>query len=305
MVRARPVEGPARALDLTVVGHTNLDHFLQVPKLPSPDRTVPLEGFRTELGGTAATIARAASRWGVRVGLLSRVGEDFPTDFEERLARAGIELSGVEHVRGAHSSACYIIEDGKGAQMTLIHQGPMGAAANAPVPRALLRSSSWVHLTTGDPKFQLRVAAVARSERSHVAADPAQEVHYLWNGPGLKRLLAFSEILFGNTSEIDRAEELLGVGSRRELLERVPLIVETQGAGGATAYTRAGTVRAPARRPRRLKQITGAGDAFRGGFYAGWFSGQPLPHCLAAGTRSAAWWMETGGEESRRGRGGR
>jgi sugar/nucleoside kinase (ribokinase family) len=36
----------------------------------------------------------------------------------------------------------------------------------------------------------------------------------------------------------------------------------------------------------------GAGDSFRGGFYAGWFEGEELRRCLIAGTRAAARWME-------------
>ncbi|MCI4367734.1 MAG: PfkB family carbohydrate kinase, partial [Thermoplasmata archaeon] len=51
---------------------------------------------------------------------------------------------------------------------------------------------------------------------------------------------------------------------------------------------------APAVVPRPLRQVTGAGDAFRGGFFAAYFDGQPTRHCLVAGTRSAARWMQSG-----------
>ncbi|MCI4348073.1 MAG: PfkB family carbohydrate kinase, partial [Thermoplasmata archaeon] len=78
------------------------------------------------------------------------------------------------------------------------------------------------------------------------------------------------------------------------LLEVVPLIVETRGRDGAVAWTRAGSSKVPAARPRKVRQVTGAGDGFRGGFYAGWFRGQPLRTCLAYGNWAAARWLETG-----------
>jgi len=76
------------------------------------------------------------------------------------------------------------------------------------------------------------------------------------------------------------------------LLEYVPLVVCTEGAKGVTAVSRRGTVHVAARRPKRRRTAVGAGDAFRGGFYAGWFEGAPLVGCLEAGTRAAARWIE-------------
>jgi nucleoside kinase len=292
--RAR-AEPTGESLDLLVVGHTNLDHFLRVEQRPARDRTVPLSRQATELGGTAANIARAAAGYGVVTGLLSRVGDDFPEAFEARLLSEGVDLRGLERVPGTRSPACYIVEDGRGGQMTLIHQGPMGAASQAIVPEELIASSDWIHLTTGDPEFLLRVLETARRRGRRVAVDPAQELHYLWDGKRLTRLLRGAEVLFGNTSEVERVLSLLHLRNRDDLLAFVPLIIETRGARGAMARSRRGTVSVPGQHPRTLRQITGAGDAFRGGFYAGWFSGQPLEHCLRAGTRAATRWIETGG----------
>ncbi|MCI4330574.1 MAG: PfkB family carbohydrate kinase [Thermoplasmata archaeon] len=290
----RPPADPAsgRRLDLAVVGHINLDHFLDVGELPERDRTVPITAQRTELGGTATNIARVAAHWGVAVGLVSRIGEDFPAGFERRLLEERVDLSGVERVRGAVCSACYIVEDGNGAQMTFIDQGPMRDARRAALPSTLWANVDWVHLGTGDPEYLERIATAARSGGAHLAADPAQEIHYRWDRARLLKMLGKAEIFFGNRSEVDRALELLKLPDRRALLKVVPMVVETRGAKGAIAHTRAGTVSVAARTPRRLRQVTGAGDAFRGGFYAGWFAGQTLRGCLVAGTRAASAWMQ-------------
>ena len=297
---------PAPPIDLLVVGHTNLDRFLDVRQLPEADRTVPVTGSRVELGGTAANIARSAASWGVASAVASRVGDDFPMAFEAALAADGVDIRGLERVRGSRSPTCYIVEDGAGSQITLIDQGAMADDAGARVPVGLLRESGWVHLTTGHPGFQLRVLAAARRLGRAVSADPAQEVHYRWRPEQLAELVRNAEILFGNEAEVAAVQKAFDARRPDDLLAEVPLVVMTRGPKGVRAYSRAGTVEVPAERPRRLRQVTGAGDAFRGGFYAAWFSGQPLDGCLVAGERSSRIWIETGGGPAgQRGRGAR
>lgn len=284
-----------RPLDLVVAGHANLDRFLRVPHLPRPDRTVPVTSDTTCLGGTAVNLARSAAGRGVRTGLVTRVGPDFPEAFRRQLEAEGIDLRGVESVGEGTSSTCFIVEDGRGGQMTLIDQGPMADGSGAVIPEAVLASASWVHLATGAPAYLHRLRVAARRAGARVAVDPAQEIHYRWDGAGLRRLLDGAEILFGNRSEIERAADLLGASTPASLTETVPLVVMTEGARGARAFTRRGVVRARAVPVRRMRQVTGAGDAFRGGFYAAWIAGQPLGACLAWGARVAARWMADGG----------
>lgn len=281
-------------LDLVVVGHTNIDHFFRVDRLPAADRTVPLNGRETRLGGTAANIARVASSQGVRTALASQIGPDFPTEFRRTLVRGGLDLSAFSTISGARSPACFIVESARGEQVTLIDQGPMESDPGSPAPTRLLSRTSWVHLATGDPHYQLRVLTEARRLGLRVTADPAQEIFYRWVPASLRRLLGGSELFFANHAELARALQILRINDVRTLLEIVPLIVETRGPGGAVAWTRAGPVRVPAARTRSVRQVTGAGDGFRGGFYAGWFRGQSLRECLAYGSWAAARWLETG-----------
>jgi sugar/nucleoside kinase (ribokinase family) len=287
-----------------VVGHTNLDHFFRVRRLPGVDRTVPLLSRETRLGGTAANIARVAARLGVRVALHSHVGRDFPSAFRQRLVADGVDVSGLVVVPTASSPACYITEDARGGQTTLIDQGPMAHLPREVPPESLLRRAPWVHLATGDPAYQLRVLRVARRAGRRVAADPAQEIHYRWNRGELRELLAGAEIFFANRSEARRAAQLLHVASIRRLTEQTPLVIVTHGRRGATAYGRSILERVGGATAARNRQVTGAGDAFRGGFYAAWMNGEPLRDCLRRASYAAARWVENG-DTLRLGRGAR
>lgn len=276
---------------LAVTGHVNIDHHLVVDRLPSPDRTVAVRRSHTELGGTATNLARAARRAGLRVGIVSRVGTDFPARYRALLTGEGIDLTGLERVPGARSPSCVIAHDARGAQMTFIDQGPMGDARTAPIPERWLARCRWVHLGTGDPAYLLRLQAWSRAHGMRVALDPAQEIHYRWDGPRLRGALKGAELFFGNRAEVDRACRLLGYRRPERLLELVPVVVVTRGAAGAEALSRVGRHEVPAVRVGRITDPTGAGDAFRGGFYAGWMSGAALDDCLRRGHRAAATWL--------------
>ena len=281
-----------RPRQLLVSGHVNVDRFLRLPEFPPDDRTVPVEAHRVELGGTATTIALTASRYGVASGLVARLGDDFPAPFWKELKRAHIDLRGVERVRGISTPTAYILEDHHHGQRTLMDQGPMGTVPRTTRRRPWIAEYSWLHLTTGNPDFQLRLLAEGRALGLRAAADPAQEVHYRWDRGRLRALLAGCEVLFGNRSEIDRVAHLLGARGPEALLASVPLVVRTEGSDGTTAFTRSGTLHAPVVRPRKVRSAVGAGDSFRGGFYAAWFEGEELKECLGAGARAAARWME-------------
>lgn len=281
-----------RDRDLVVSGHVNVDRFLRVARFPGPDRTEPVAASRVELGGTATTIARVAATLGARVGLLSRIGDGFPERFVAELRRAGVDLTGLERVAGRPTPTCYIVEDRRGGQRTLIDQGPMGETDGPELPTAWIRRHAWVHVGTGPVELQLRIARLARDAGVRVAADPAQEIFYRWDAATFRRLLGDSELLFGNAAEIACAARLAGVADPAGLLARVPLVVRTEGPRGATAFSRAGREHVPAARAASVRTLVGAGDAFRGGFYAAFFAGQPLRSCLTAATRSARRWIE-------------
>ena len=253
---------------------------------------MPVRTHRAELGGTATNLVRVAARLGVATGLVARVGDGFPREYMTSLRAAGIDVRGVEVVRGTPTPTCFILEDRRHSQRTLIDQGAMEATRAARLPTRLLPEYAWLHLTTADPAFQLRLLDTARRHGLHVAADPAQEIHYRWSRSAFRTLLRGSEVLFGNRSEIDRALEFVGGDRPAALLEWVPLVIRTEGRKGATAFSRAGVVHAGGVAPKRVRTLVGAGDAFRGGFYAAWFAGQPIAHCLAAGTRAGAHWIE-------------
>ncbi len=170
----------------------------------------------------------------------------------------------------------------------------MGVTPRKSPKRPWISEYTWLHLATGDPDSQLRLLREARAKGLRVSVDPGQEVRYRWDPRRLRTLVSGAELLFGNRWEVARVAAAFGASTPEELLAYVPLIVRTEGTRGSTAFSRAGTVHVPSARARSVRTVVGAGDSFRGGFYAAWFEGEELRKCLVTGARAAARWMEGG-----------
>lgn len=273
--------------DLLVAGHVVVDRYLRLAAFPGPDRTEPILHERSELGGTATNVARSARRHGLGVGIVSRVGDGFPPAFRHLLAQERIDLRGLTAVAGAPTPTCTILEQRDGRTRMLFQQGPMASTVQAPPLGPWSRAYRWLHLGTGDPRYYLRLARAAHAAGQRVALDPAQELLYRWDRATFLAILGFADLLFGNRAEVGRATAWVGGQGPERLVEHVPLVVRTEGPRGATAFFRGGVAHVASRRPRKLRTFVGAGDAFRGGFYGAWLSGEPLADCLAAGNRDA------------------
>jgi ribokinase len=283
---------------LGVVGHVVVDHLFRVPRLPDRDLTVPILARSDQFGGTAGNVARAAARLGVETALAAAVGEDFPPSYRAALQAEGVDLTDLAVVAGRPTPAAWIFSDPGGNQVTFFDQGSMGDRVAQHVPAHTVRASEVVHLGTGDPAHHERVRRLALREGRRVALDPSQEIHYRYDGEVLRRLLEGATYLFGNEGEIGRCLVLLDLADPEDLLELVEALVVTRGAQGSLLYAPDERWRVPAVPPRRLVDVTGAGDAYRAGFYAGVRHGLDLPRCALAGAAVASFCLEQEGPQT-------
>ena len=281
-----------------VFGHVVLDHILTVPRLPSPDTSVAILDQKRYFGGTAGNLARAAARLGVRTSLAAFVGPDFPADYREALREEGVDLRDLRTVPRQSTSEAWVFSDGRGHQMTIIDQGPWTDEARLPVLWHSVRDAELVHIGTGRPAYYARVAALAEELGRPIAFDPSQEITYVYDRRSFRALFRKATYFFGNEGEAAQAMRFMGVASVRELLQSVEAVIVTRGARGSVLVTREGKAIIPAVRPRRVVEITGAGDAYRAGFYAGLAHGYDLRRCALLGSAVASFVVEKRGTQT-------
>jgi sugar/nucleoside kinase (ribokinase family) len=103
---------------------------------------------------------------------------------------------------------------------------------------------------------------------------------------------------FGNEAEVAQAKRFLRVGSTEGLLRFASVVIVTRGSRGSTIYTRDEKIRIPRVRPKRVVDVTGAGDAYRAGFYAGLSRGLDLRRCGILGSTVASFAVEASGTQT-------
>lgn len=279
-------------------GHVVLDYIVTVPHLPGPDASVAILERERHFGGTAGNLARAAARLGVRTSLASFVGVDFPDDYRSALRKEGVDLRDLRTIRDATTPVAFVFSARGGQQMTVIDQGPWKAGARLPVLRHSVRDVELVHLGTGPPAYYAKVAQLAEELDRPVAFDPSQEIRYVYDVPRFRAVFRKATYFFGNRAEVALAMRFMRARSVRDLLRPAEAIVVTLGARGSAIYTREGKLAIPAVRPRRVREITGAGDAYRAGFYAGLARGYDLRRCGILGSAVASFVVEAKGTQT-------
>ena len=283
---------------VAVFGHTNVDHITLVPSFPPMNQSIQIEGFRRLWGGTAANVAVTAARLGVPTALASFVGEGFPPEFMSDLRASGLDLTDLTVVGGYPTPECFIFSDGDENQMAFVIQGPMEVAGDLDLQTHSIETAEIVHLATGSPEYHMRVAREAKRLGKRVCFDPGQELHYKWDAESFSSMLELADQLYLNDAELDRALKYTGLDNAGDLLDLVDTIVLTMGRGGSMIVDAEGPVEVPMVPAAVVEDTTGAGDAFRGGFYSGLWRGMPQRDCLLLGAATASFVVERHGPQT-------
>lgn len=280
---------------LTVYGHVCLDQIMSLQRFPEPNTSVDILEKHRYYGGTGANIATVAASLGVPTSLCSFVGPDLPPDFRCFMEDRDVDLSGVETVEGYETSTVLLVTDSKEDQVAFVYQGPMRDMGKFPVNAAAVRDSRFVHISTGRPEHYLPLMEECRRLEKDLSFDPAQEIHHIWDRDSFRRALPLADRFFCNRNELRTALNYMGATSPEALLGDVSTIINTCGAAGSLVFTGKGTWAVPAAKPTRVVDPTGAGDAFRAGFYAGQYYGHGLLESVAYGCATASFVLETRG----------
>lgn len=280
---------------LGVFGHVNIDYIMEVEKLPEPNTSIQVENVKRFFGGTGTNISMVAASLGVDTALASFVGTDFPQDFKEKLFSIGVDTFDLKEMEGYLTPTCRIMTDPEGNQIGIMDQGPMGEMDDFPVASHTIDSCRVIHIGTGRPWYYRRIMKAASQLGKPIYFDPAQELHYVYTPEVFRELLGMSHGFFCNESELARALEYLGYRDKKQILDHVELLIITLGKDGSLMLTESDEITIPAISPEKVLDPTGAGDAYRAGFYAGLSRNKGPEECGRLGAAAASFAIEVEG----------
>lgn len=251
---------------VVVVGSTNMDVTIKVPRLPVVGETVLGGEWLVSPGGKGANQAVAARRAGAEVTFVSAVGDD---EFGRRalgnLRDNGVSVRHVETLRDAQTGVAIIMVDERGRNMIAVSSGANGLLSPEDVDLAQdpISGAAVLLLQLEIPiETVARAIGIARAVGTMVLLNPAPA------SPLSERILSQVDVLIAN--EIEAAQLARPSGATQEadapaaLMESgVGSVVLTLGERGALVRTDGGETRVPAH-PVHAVDTVGAGDTFCG-----------------------------------------
>lgn len=277
---------------VVVVGSTNTDMTVRVPRIPVPGETVLGHGFQVTGGGKGANQAVAAARAGGAVLFVTAVGTDGFGDAALRnLRREGVDVGSVRRVPDVPSGVALIFVDDRGENSIAVASGASGELTPADVePLAkLIGPDDAVLLQLEIPLAAVEAAArIAATRHARVILNPAPARSLP------DSLLADVALVTPNEGE---AERLTGVSVRddaglgraaAELHARgVRDVLITLGARGVFVSSDGASTLVPAFDVRAI-DTTAAGDVFNGALAVALVEGRHLREAVRFASAAAA-----------------
>lgn len=277
---------------IVVVGSSNTDMIIKVPRMPGPGETILGGEFSMAAGGKGANQAVAAARAGGNVILIARVGADiFGEQAVEGFKREGIDVSHIVKDQAVPSGIALIFVDRRGQNSIAVSSGANARLSPTDVERARAAISSadilLVQLET--PIETVEAAAeIAAAHGVKVILNPAPA------RPLDEDLLKRASILTPNESE---AELLTGIKVEDEsgaamaadaLLARgIETALITLGPRGVLVATASSREIVPGFKVEAV-DTTGAGDVFNGALAVALAENRPLRDAVLFANAAAA-----------------
>jgi len=282
-----PLKIEMLTFDLVTVGHFSID-FIKTRKDSSPKHT---------LGGPPTFVSLAARKMGVKVSVISNVGDDFPDEYCEWLISEGIDLSMLRRIRNASTTRYLLIYDEKGERQLILK-------ARAPpirpeeIPEAL--TAKVIHISPIAGEVSYEVTEKLRRHSNLLSLDPQgllrrfdEDGRVYLRKTDLK-ILSKIDILKASEREIEAAtgESELTQAIRHLHEKGVGIVIMTRGRQSAILSFNGKIYKIPTARSKVVVDTTGAGDVFIGAFLAEYIKGEDPIWSSCVGSASASYVIE-------------
>ncbi|MFZ5909467.1 MAG: carbohydrate kinase family protein [Chloroflexota bacterium] len=291
-------------MDILLTGSVAYDYLMTFPglfkeqilpeRLESISLSFLVESMSRQRGGVAPNIAYSMALLGERPRVMATVGEDFE-EYRAWLESKGVDTSLMKVVPGLFTASFFATTDQANAQIASFYPGAMGHAGTQSI-RELPSKPDLVLVSPNEPGAMTKFAAECRALEIPYLYDPSQQVLRL-EGSELARDMEGAYLLFCNDYEYGLISKKTG-WDLAQMLKHVKVLVVTRGKDGATLYTNGEQRHIPTVPEREIVDPTGVGDAFRGGFLAGYARGFDWQLCGQIGSLAAVYCLEQRGPQS-------
>lgn len=291
-------------MDIILTGSVAYDYLMRFPgyfrdhilpdRLESISLSFLVESMSRRRGGVAPNIAYTLALLGERPRVMATVGEDFE-EYRSWLETQGIDTSAVRVIPGVFTASFFANTDLSNAQISSFYPGAMAFASQLSFRALEGAPPDLAMISPNDPGAMNQYVQECRELGIPYMYDPSQQTIRLSNEE-LSAGIKSARGIFVNDYEFHLIQKTTCM-NEGEILKHADFLLVTCGEHGTTIHTLSGPIDIPVVPPLEIADPTGVGDAFRGGFLAGYSHGWDLEICGRMGALAATYCLEQPGPQ--------
>lgn len=289
---------------IVVIGSVGFDNIMVLPgkfvdwimpdKIHQLNVSFTVKSLRREYGGTGGNCAYTLGLLGKQPVLVGILGKDSQA-YIKHLVKARVDITQVRVDRAMMSASGQVMTDLDDNQIWSYYPGPLVKMADYRL-QMTVKTGDFIALMPSEPKSFVNHLKELVKFKAHFLFDPAFFIPNLTKAE-LSLGLKHAQIVIGNDYEIELMEKKVNRLIRNQLTGK-QLLIRTLGERGSEIYSSGKVIKIPAAKVKQVADPTGAGDAYRAGFLAGYIEGKSVLDCARMGAVAAAYTVETFGTQT-------
>jgi len=253
-----------------------------------------VEKLEKNLGGTAGNIAYTMKLLGGDPIILCPLGSD-ATDYLEHFKKYNIKTDYIPVDKTLLTSSAHITTDKDDNQISAFYGGA-GGGADALNVVDIKEELKFALISPNKKDAMIKHAKQCYDSKIPFCFDPGQQVTAM-SAQELMATIGQAKFVIGNDYEIKLIEEKTG-WNVANLLEHAEVVITTLGDRGSVITTKEQIFEIGICPVISVEDPTGAGDAYRAGFFSAYVSGHDYQTCGQVGAVSSAYAVEHYGTQN-------
>ena len=254
------------AFDLIMDFNGKFAEHIDPTKLHILNISFLVDTLKKERGGNSANTAYTLSLLGMGSSILSNAGDDFEP-YAKFLKEHNIGTENIKIIPGESTATAIIMTAQSDNQISAFYPGAMKANSNLSL-KNINPKPDFAVITPDLPEAMVKFALECKELNIPYLFDPGMQLPRLSNSQ-LSDGINGCQILIGNDYEMGIILKRLKL-FEEDLVKQVGILITTLGERGSLVRTTDAKLQIPPAKAGKVVDPTGAGDAYRAGFLAGY-----------------------------------
>jgi sugar/nucleoside kinase (ribokinase family) len=271
--------------DIIVAGHFSID------SINLPNRTDSIQS----LGGAVTYVSIISRRLGKTVSIISKIGEDFPETYLQKLLEDGVNISWIAKVKKEKTTRFEIEYSKNLCKRTLRLKYKATPLDLNTLPKNF--KSKITHLAPISDEISYNMAKKLKKHTDLLSLDPQGLLRKFSKNGNVKQfskskmeILGLVDLYKSSFMEIKRLTGKSNLKNAIDVIHNfgIKIVIVTLGSKGVVISDCGTSYLIPAFKSRDLIDPTGAGDCFIGGFLAEFLNKKDILWCACVGSAAAS-----------------